>query len=212
MQNAYVKKGLLYFSDLEKDNIQILTTYDNSTWGNMSPKFAASEQVIVGIAKKDLEIQKILGTKNTIDFTTPIEDTVIDLEKRSMKYLDFIYRNKSEFKSISVKANAGIIYPSGGANSYIFAPRDCPILCIVPPEREFILVIHLGAPQVIQDLHSKIFRLASELINKSDFKNSKVYITPHISGEKYYVTDEKFLMYQDIVGNDINRFTKKKFN
>lgn len=212
MQNTYTKDGLLYFSELENDPIQIVTTYDNSVWGNMNPKFATTPGEYEIITQKDIRIQKILGTQLAYGFTIPPEDTLIDLDANSTQLLENNIDADSLFKYIAIKANAGILYPSNGVKSYIFAPRDCPIFFIIPPEREFILAIHLGAPQIVQNIHNKIFRLANELIGNCDFKNSKVFITPHISGEHYYVSDEKFLMYKNIVGNEVSKFTKQKFN
>lgn len=213
MQNTYIKDGLLYFTELENDPIQILTTYDNSIWGNMNPKFAKSETELNQITAKDIKLQKILNTKVAISFTTPFEDTIIDLDDNSFKYLNFTeIENKFGIKNLTVRANSGIIYPCEGNNSYIFAPRDCPIFFIIPPERQFILAIHLGAPQVVQNLHKKTFRLASELIKESNFKNSKVFITPHISGENYYVNPNKFSVFESLLGSGMKKHVKTKFN
>lgn len=213
MKNIYIKNGLIYFSELKNDLIQIVTTYDNSVWGNMNHKFADSEKELDQITAKYIKLQKILNTKVAISFTTPFEDTIIDLDHNSFEYLNFTEtENEFGIKNLTVRANSGIIYPSNGHNSYIFTPRDCPIFFIIPPERQFILAIHLGAPQVVQSLHKKTFRLASELIKESDFKNSKVFITPHISGDNYYVSPEKYQIYEKLLGSNIKKYVKAKFN
>lgn len=154
MQNTYTKDGLLYFSELENDPIQIVTTYDNSIWGNMNPKFAESEADLKQITEKDIQIQKILYTQLTYGFNMPPEDTLIDLTTNSKQLLENSINKDAALKYITIKAHAGILYPSG-IHSYIFTPRDCPMFFIIPPERKFILVIHLGAAQVVQNLHKK---------------------------------------------------------
>lgn len=213
LKNVYIENGLLHFTELKKDDLQIVTTYDNSVWGNMSLAFAESESEKKTIIEKEAKFQKTLGTKVFVNFTTPQEDTIIDLDDRSLQYLNFIEKeNEFGIKNISVRANSGIIYPSSIQNSYCFATRDCAIFFFVPPEREFVLAMHLGAIQVAQKLHTKTFRLANDLIKRSNFRNSKVYITPYISGENYYVSNEKFSIYKYMLGDDIKNYVKIKYN
>mgnify|MGYP001161990227 CR=1 FL=1 len=210
---TYIKDGLLYFNNLKDKRLQIATTYDNKIWGNMNPYFEKNIEGRKRIEENDYKIANILGYRTAFCFNDKYEDTVIDLDSKSVSYLDYMTKADDKgYKYINVTTNSMIVYPQQQKYGYIIAPRDCPVAIITDPNYEFILIIHIGAPQVLTGLHNKTIKLLDNRYKDIELKNSNVYITPYIHQRNYFIGKEKYEMYKSLYGDGFDKYVELKYN
>jgi hypothetical protein len=208
MRNSYIENGLLRFDTLRKDPLSIVTTYDNDIWGNMNPYFSTTENEKLKIKEKDQKICKILDCNTTFVLTTPPENTICNLNTASYKLLTEINK-ENEFgnKFIPIRANALIFGKQKLRTTFVVAPADCPIITITNKQREFIIIIHLGFPQYIQNLHLDTTNLAAQYFDlESDLD---IFITPYICSEHYIFREDKYIKSLEKLGSRLENYSKK---
>lgn len=207
--DEYLDNGLLQFKSIKNSELQIITTFDNSVWGNMNPYYSKTDEDKERINQNDKKLFQYVSAKKAFVFTTPPEDTFIHFEKSSYDY--YLQFNKDEF--INIRANAGIITKQKEKYSYIFAPSDCPILVLQGEDIESLLLIHLGAPQVMQKLHIKIINYFKSVNSIKDFSKFTAYLTPYICKSHYSISEEKYLKYKELLPEEIlEKYLKRDFN
>ena len=207
MENTYIENGLLYFNNLKDSKLQIVTTFDNEIWGNMIPTFAKDNQEREEIERKDRRLADIIGYKTSFSLTTPYEDSMIDFDQRSVKYMKSVFSTeKDEYKNILLAVNSALVYPQEERYGYIIGPRDCAIVIITPKDHRFALIMHIGAPQLITGMHRKAMKMIDE------FKELDMYITPYIHKNNYSVSIEKGERFKVLYGKDIEKYMEKKFS
>lgn len=207
MENTYIENGLLYFNNLKDSKLQIVTTFDNEIWGNMIPTFAKDNQEREEIERKDRRLADIIGYKTSFSLTTPYEDSMIDFDQRSVKYMKSVFSTeKDEYKNILLAVNSALVYPQEERYGYIIGPRDCAIVIITPKDYRFALIMHIGAPQLITGMHRKAMKMIDE------FKELDMYITPYIHENNYSISIEKGEKFKSLYGKDIEKYMEKKFS
>jgi|GEM_PF-1605506 len=211
MQKTYIENGLLYFHNLKDKKLQIATTYDNKVWGNMNPAFSKNEEEREGVREKDRKLADILGFKTSFSFKTPNEDSMIDFDERSVKYIGSLYpADEKGYKDILLATNSMLVYPQEERYGYIVAPRDCSVVVIAPKDFHFALIMHLGAPQLLTGLHRKSMKMLME--NKDSFGELDMYITPYIGKGNYSVSLEKGERYASLYGEGFEKYVETKFS
>lgn len=192
------KTGLGHFPKLQNEfGVLNYVTYDNKIWGNLNPKFTKNEKEIKQIESKDRQLADLLGCKFIGAITTPPEPTIIDLDKKTYQYLDFANKpDKKGYKFVLVHANTIVL--TVPKIELVFAPRDCPVLIFVQNGWDGIICMHLGAPQIVQDLHNKTLLFFQALYPEVDISKFEVFITPYISSKNYKISKEKYKLYGDV--------------
>lgn len=188
--------GLGSFTDLDrKYNIKNYVTYDNSIWGNMNPLFEVSSKRALEIEENDRKLSEIVKVKTSFVLTTPPEDTLMIMNKNSLDYLEAI--NKSDeygYKYISIRTN-GIIYEKSGLKDrigFIVAPADCAVFIIAHPDWKGLILMHIGFPQVLQQLHLKLLSLFQANYPQIDLSKAEIFITPYINKDNYSISENQF--------------------
>ncbi len=211
MENTYIENGLLYFNNLKDSKLQIVTTFDNEIWGNMIPNFAKNNQESEEVERKSRKLADILGYKTSFSLTTPHEDSMIDFDKKSVRYMQNVSLNENkDDKDILLAVNSALVYPQEERYGYIVAPRDCAIVIITPKDHSFALIIHIGSGQFVTGMHRKAMKMIDEY--KDEFKNFDMYITPYIHKENYPISIDKGERFKDLYGKDIEKYIEKKFS
>lgn len=180
-------KGVGYFNSLQEDfNTPNLVTYDNEIWGNMNPFFAESGREREEIKEKDRRIREILGIKRSLVLTTPPENTFLEINNNVLKSLSF--NNKES--AISLRANALVVSEELEDNwGVVVAPKDCAVVVMKSKDTDVMVVLHIGAPQIMQGLHKQVISYLQTVTK--DLSRYYVYIFPHIKAENYKLSDEK---------------------
>lgn len=211
MDSYYIEDGLLKFESLRNDPLQIFTTYDNNIWGNMNPYFSTNENEKLSIKEKDQKICQILNCNTTFVLTTPVENTICNLNTPSYKLLTEINKeDEAGNKFIPIRANSVIFEKQSNRTSFVVAPADCPVITITNKQREFVIIIHLGFPQYIQNLHSDTIALASNYFNLE--KDIEIFITPHICSKHYLIREDKYRKTLNKIGNKLEQYSEKVFS
>lgn len=214
MKSYYIEEGVLKFEELKNDKLQIVTTYDNKIWGNMNPYFAKSEEEKGIISKNDARISELLNTQINFVLTTPPENTICNLNDSAYRYLVDTNSKKSVDpnlpKYINVRANSILIPKKEEKTSIIIAPADCPVVVITDKKRSFVVVMHLGFPQYIQNLHFDTLELAKSYFNLN--QELDIFITPYICSEHYLISSENYSRALKQVGFKLEKYSSKIYS
>jgi len=203
------ENGLLLYNSSLLNGAKIAVTYDNAIWGNMNPYYSITEEDKKRIDRSDKKLSKFLGARRSYVFTTPPEDTFIDLTLETSNSLDLNYPVDNEFQYIQIRANGAVVRRLNSSVGYIFAPADCPILLITFPKKQIFLLMHLGSIQVYQGLHLKLLEYSRRY--NLDYLDACVFVSPYICKKHYTISEKKYLIYKDCPRNKnvISRFLKK---
>lgn len=211
MSTYYIEDGLLKFQALKNDKLKIITTYDNKIWGNMNPFFARSEEEKLRIEQNDNKIANLLETPDSFVLTTPPENTICNLNYAVKSQLT--KRNKGDEyinKFVLLRTNSVIYQRDNKKASFIVAPSDCPVIVITDKTRSFVIILHMGFPQLTHSLHIDTLILAKEYFDLS--QPIDVFITPYICSKHYIISQDKYNDGLRSIGHNLEKYAKKVYS
>lgn len=209
------KTGLGTFPALNTKGITNITTCDNKIWGNLNPYYSKTEAEKLEIEEKDHQLSQLLQAKTCLVLTTPPEETILSLDTENLDYLK--HGNPPDnagFRYILIRANAIIAHNLQERVEFVVAPHDCPIVFFKHATWPGCIVMHLGAPQVLQNLHTKTLKMWQVLFPDFSAKDFTVYISPYICPKHYSISEEKYTQFSKVsrAPKTLDQFLSKRKN